>query len=99
MLIAHLKARLVSGETIELLPVRHETDVKKEISSLLEGWASSGFLIWEKFAYPWHQVQVIEVAVESLTNAEAAQGMSALRAADRAKLHEEFWKGGRQFQG
>jgi hypothetical protein len=24
MLVAHLKAHLVSGETIELLPVRHE---------------------------------------------------------------------------
>jgi hypothetical protein len=30
MLIAHLKAHLVTGETVELLPVRHETDVKKE---------------------------------------------------------------------
>jgi hypothetical protein len=96
MLIAHLKARLVSGETIDLLPVRHETDVKKEVTTLLEGWASSGFLIWEKFVYPWHQVQSIEVEVESMSNAEAAQGMVALRGADRARLHEEFWQGGRQ---
>ena len=58
MLIAHLKAHLVTGETVELLPVRHETDVKKELTGLLEGWASSGFLIWEKFVYPWHQVQI-----------------------------------------
>jgi hypothetical protein len=56
MLIAHLKAHLVSGETVELLPVRHETDVKQELSSLLKEWASSGFLIREKFVYPWHQV-------------------------------------------
>jgi hypothetical protein len=55
MLIAHLKAHLVTGETVELLPVRHETDVKKELTGLLEGWHSSGFLIWEKFVYPWHQ--------------------------------------------
>jgi hypothetical protein len=96
MLIAHLKARLVSGETIELLPVKHETDVKKELTSLLEGWASSGFLIWEKFVYPWHQVQSIEVAVESLSNAEAAQRMLDLHGADRARLHEEFWKGARR---
>jgi hypothetical protein len=99
MLIAHLKARLVTGETIELLPVRHETDVKKEVSELLEGWASSGFLIWEKFVYPWHQVQLIEVAVENLSNAEAAQRMLDLHGADRARLHEEFWRGGRQSQG
>ena len=99
MLIAHLKARLVTGETIDLLPVRHETDVKKEVTALLEGWASSGFLIWEKFVYPWHQVQLIEVEVENMSNAEAAQGMVGLHGADRARLHEEFWKGGRQLRG
>ncbi len=32
MLIAHVKAHLVTGETVELLPVRHETDVKKELT-------------------------------------------------------------------
>jgi hypothetical protein len=96
MLIAHLKAHLVTGETVELLPVKHETDVKKELSGLLEGWHSSGFLIWEKFVYPWHQVKTIEVAVENLSNAEAAQRMLNLHGADRAQLHEEFWKGGRQ---
>ncbi len=96
MLVAHLKAHLVSGETIELLPVRHETDVKKELTSLLEGWASSGFLIWEKFVYPWHQVQTVEVRVESLSAAESAQRMQALVGADRARLHEEFWQGSRQ---
>jgi hypothetical protein len=96
MLIAHLKARLVSGETIELLPVKHETDVKKELTSLLEGWASSGFLIWEKFVYPWHQVQSIEVTIQSLSAAEAAQSMMSLQGADRARLHEEFWQGNRQ---
>ena len=96
MLIAHLKAHLVTGETVELLPVRHETDVKKELTGLLEGWHSSGFLIWEKFVYPWHQVRSIEVAVENVSNAEAAQRMLDLHGADRARLHEEFWKGGRQ---
>jgi hypothetical protein len=96
MLVAHLKARLVSGETIELLPVKQETDVKKELTSLLEGWASSGFLIWEKFVYPWHQVQSIEVTIQSLSAAEAAQSMMSLQGADRARLHEEFWQGNRQ---
>jgi hypothetical protein len=96
MLIAHLKARLVNGETMDLLPVRHETDVKKEVSGLLEGWAKSGFLIREKFVYPWHQVQTIEVMVESISNAESAQKMTDLHGADRARLQEEFWRGGRQ---
>ncbi len=96
MLIAHVKAHLVNGETVELLPVRHESDVKKEVSGLLEGWAKSGFLIWERFAYPWHQVQTIEVNVESLSSAEIAQQMHDLHGADRARMHEEFWKGGRQ---
>ena len=96
MLIAHVKAHLVTGETVELLPVRHESDVKKEITGLLEGWASSGFLIWEKFVYPWHQVQMIELAVESLSSEQAAQRMLDLQGADRARLHEEFWRGTRQ---
>jgi hypothetical protein len=96
MLIAHLKAHLLSGETVELLPVRHETDVKKELTALLEGWASTGFLIWEKFVYPWHQVQTIEVNVEGLSNEQAGQEMLNLHGADRARLHDEFWKGSRR---
>ena len=96
MLIAHVKAHLVTGETVDLLPVRHETDVKKQVTELLEGWASSGFLIWEKFVYPWHQVQTIEVAVESLSSSEAAQRLLDLHGADRARLHEEFWNGTRR---
>jgi hypothetical protein len=96
MLIAHVKAHLVTGETVDLLPVRHETDVKKEVTELLEGWAKSGFLIWEKLVYPWHQVQTIEVAVESLSSREAAQRLLDLHGADRARLHEEFWQGTRQ---
>jgi hypothetical protein len=96
MLIAHLKAHLLSGETIELLPVRHESDVKKEVTDLLDKWASSGFLMREKFVYPWHQVKTIEVAVANVSQAEEAQSMANLRASDRAKLTDEFWKGNRQ---
>jgi hypothetical protein len=98
MLIARLKARLVTGETVELLPVRHETDVKKEVTELLQNWASSGFLIWEKLVYPWHQVQTIEVSVENLSSGEVAERMLDLRGNDRAGLHEEFWQGKRQLQ-
>jgi hypothetical protein len=96
MLIAYLNAHLVTGETVQLLPVRHETDVKKEVSGLLEKWSSSGFLIWEKFVYPWHQVRSIEVRVESLSNEESARQMSNLQGSDRARLHDDFWKGSRQ---
>jgi hypothetical protein len=98
MLIARMKVHLVTGETVELLPVRHETDVKNEVTTLLEGWASSGFLIWEKSVYPWHQVQTVEVAVENLSSGEVAQRMLDLHGADRARLHEEFWQGKRQLQ-
>jgi hypothetical protein len=96
MLIAHLKAHLMTGATVDLLSVRHETDVKKEVTGLLENWASSGFLIWEKFVYPWHQVKTIEVTVESISNEQAARRMLDLQDADRARLREEFWKGNRQ---
>ena len=96
MLIAHLKAHLLSGETIDLLPVRHETDVRKELTTLLEGWASSGFLIWGKFGYPGHQGQTIEVNVEGLSNEQAGQKMLNLHGADRARFHDEFCKGSRQ---
>ena len=96
MHIAYVKAHLVSGETVELLPVRHETDVKKELTGLLEGWAKSGFLIWEKFVYPWHQVQTIEVSVESLSSEQAAQRLLDLHGADRARRREDFWQGARQ---
>ena len=98
ILIARLKARLVTWETVELLPVRHETDVKKEVTTLLEGWASSGFLVWEKFVYPWHQVRTIEVAVENVSSGEVVQRMLGLHGSDRARLHEEFWQGTRQLQ-
>jgi hypothetical protein len=94
MLIARLKARFTSGETVELLPVRHETDVKKEVTALLKDWASSGFLIWEKFVYPWHQLQT----VENVSSGEVAQRMLDLHGSDRARLHEEFWQGTRQLQ-
>ena len=96
MLIAYLKAHLLSGETVELLPVRHDTDVKKEVTGLLENWASSGFLMREKYVYPWHQVKTVEVAVETMSQEQAAQRMTSLQGADRAKLNEEFWQGNRQ---
>ena len=38
----------------------------------------------------------IEVTVERLSAEEAAQRMLDLKGADRARMHEEFWRGGRQ---
>jgi hypothetical protein len=96
MLIAHLKAHLVSGDTVELLPVRHETDVKKEVTELLNNWASSGFLMREKYVYPWHQVKTVEIAVENVSQEQASQKMVNLQGSDRTKLNEEFWQGNRQ---
>jgi hypothetical protein len=96
MLIAHLKAHLLSGETVQLLPVRHETDVKKEVTDLLDKWAASGFLMREKFVYPWHQVKTLEVAVENISQADESQRMTNLQGSDRAKLNDEFWNGNRQ---
>ena len=96
MLIARLKAHLVSGDAVDLLPVRHETDVKKEVTDLLNKWASSGFLMREKYVYPWHQVKTVEVVVESVSPGQEAQRMVNLHGSDRAKLNEEFWQGNRQ---
>lgn len=96
MLIAHLKAHLVSGDVVDLLPVRHETDVKKEVTDLLDKWASSGYLMREKYIYPWHQVKRVEVAVENASQGQEAQNMVNLQGSDRAKLNDEFWQGNRQ---
>jgi hypothetical protein len=96
MLIARLKAHLISGSVVDLLPVRHETDVKKEVTDLLDKWASSGFLMREKYVYPWHQVKTVEVSVENVSQGQEAQSMVNLHASDRAKLNDEFWQGKRQ---
>jgi hypothetical protein len=96
MLIAHLKAHLVNGDVVDLLPVRHETDVKKEVTILLDKWSSSGFMMREKYIYPWHQVRKLEVSVENASPRQEAQKMVNLHASDRAKLNDEFWQGNRQ---
>ena len=42
MLIAHLKATR-DRRNSRTLPVRHETDVKKELSGVLKGWLRQAF--------------------------------------------------------
>lgn len=93
LLIAHAKALLASGESLELLPIKHEDDVKSEVSALMESWAKSGFLIHGRFVYPWHQVRSVEItSVEELPQREAHQRLESLYAADRARVQESFWR-------
>ncbi len=93
ILIAHLEAHLVSGETIELLPIRHANDVKSDVTKLLEDWAKSGFLLRDAVAYPWHQVaHVVVTRIDELTPQEAHQQLLELEGSDRAQLQKSFWK-------
>jgi hypothetical protein len=93
LLIAHARAHLVSGEAFDLLPIKHEYDVKREVNALVESWAESGFLVRGRFIYPWHQVKQIEVtSVEELPLRLARQRLDDLYAADRARMQENFWR-------
>ena len=93
VLIAHLHAVLVSGETLELLPIRHENDVKSDVTKLMEDWAKSGFLLRGNIAYPWHQVRQVEVTkVEELAPHVVHQRMLELEGASRAQMQQGFWK-------
>jgi hypothetical protein len=74
LLIAQLRAHLVSGASFDLLPIKHEQDVKSEVESLVQSWAESGFLVHGRFIYPWHQVKHVEVTqVEDIPIAIAHQ--------------------------
>ena len=93
ILIAHLEANLLTGETIDLLPIRHENDVKSDVIKLLEDWAESGFLLRGNVAYPWHQVKTVVVTkIDELSPQEAHQRMLELEGASRAQIAKGFWK-------
>jgi hypothetical protein len=93
LLIAQLRAFLVSGESLDLLPIKHEQDVKSEVESLVESWAESGFLVHGRFIYPWHQVKHVEVTqVEEMPMQLAHQRFEELYAAQRARMQEDFWR-------
>ena len=93
VLIAYLQAHLVSGAAIDLLPIRHENDVKSDVTKLLEDWATSGFLLRGNIAYPWHQVKHVEVTrVEELPPHVVHQRMLELEGASRAQMQNGFWK-------
>lgn len=93
VLIAHLIAVLVNGETLDLLPIRHENDVKSDVIKLLEEWSRSGFLLRGNLAYPWHQVRHVEVTlVEELAPHQVHQRLLELEGASRARVQQGFWK-------
>jgi hypothetical protein len=93
LLIAQLRAFLVSGESFDLLPIKHEQDVKSEVESLVQSWAESGFLVHGRFIYPWHQVKHVEVTqVEEMPLQLAHQRFDELYAAQRARMQEGFWR-------
>ena len=93
VLIAHLQAQLLSGEVLKLLPIRHENDVKSDVTRLLEEWAKTGFLLRGNVAYPWHQVRSVEVTeVEELAPHEVHQRMLLLEGSERAQMQKGFWK-------
>jgi len=80
LLIAQLRAFLVSGESFDLLPIKHEQDVKSEVQSLVESWTESGFLVHGRFIYPWHQVKHVEVThVEEMPSQLAQQRFAAIK--------------------
>jgi hypothetical protein len=91
LLIAHLRAHLVSGESFDLLPIKHELDVKTEVESLIESWSESGFLLHGRFVYPWHQVKHLEVTqVEEMPMALAHQRYQEFYGAERARTQEDW---------
>ncbi len=91
ILIAEVRAYLVSGETIELLPFKHEEDVRAEINKFIEDWSKSGFLLKENFLYPWNQVKLIEVvSVNAMSHAEAQPYLEEWQRDSDAQ--KAFWK-------
>jgi hypothetical protein len=93
LLIAQLRAHLVNGEALELLPVSHESDVKHEVEALVQSWSESGFLLHGRFFYPWHQVRSIEVtSVEEMPVRLAHQRLEELYGAERSRVQEAFWR-------
>ena len=94
VLVAQLRAFLISGESFDLVPIEDEQDVKSAVESLLRNWADSGFLIHGRLIYPWHQVRHIEVMqVDKTLREYQEQG-----AAGRVRAQDEFWQTHRREQ-
>lgn len=97
LLIAQVRANLLTGEVINLLPFKHEEDVRAEINKFIEDWVKTGFLLKENFLYPWTQVKNIEVVwVKAMAPAEARPYIEVWR--DDTEAQKVFWKT-RKLQG
>jgi hypothetical protein len=93
LLIAQVRAHLVSGESFDLLPIQHEQDVKSEIESLVQSWSESGFLVHGRFIYPWHQVKHVEVMqVEEMPMELARQRYPEFYGTARDRAQDDFWR-------
>lgn len=93
LLIAHVSAHLLDGTAFELYPFVDENDVKAKVSELVEGWASSGFLLRGSHLIPWHQVKHLEASsVEEITYQEAQQRLLSWQAEDQLRAVKNFWK-------
>ncbi len=91
LLIAEVKAYLLDGETVELLPFKHEKDVRAEVNTFIEDWSKTGFLMKDGTCYPWHRVKSVEItSVNAMTHAEAAPYLQAWR--QDTERQKRFWK-------
>ncbi len=93
LLIAHVTVQLLDGSSFELYPFVDADDVKSKVSELVEGWASSGFLLRGSHMIPWNQVKQLEAtSVEEITRQEAQQRLLQWQAEDQRKAVLNFWK-------
>jgi hypothetical protein len=91
ILIAEVRAYFLNGETVDLLPFKHEEDVRAEVNKFIEDWSKTGFLLKENFMHPWHQVKMVEVtSVQAMTHAQAAPYFEQWNRDTEAQ--KTFWK-------
>ncbi len=100
VLIAHVTAYLLDGTSFELYPFIDPQDVKAKVSQLVEGWASSGFLLRDAYLVPWHQVKHLEAtAVEEVQREEVQARLDAWHAEDHRRALQNFWKTKQEAKG
>jgi len=59
----------------------------------MENWSKSGFLLRDRYIYPWHQVAHIEVtSVEEMSRSESEQRLVDWEIHDQYRLQQGFWK-------
>jgi hypothetical protein len=91
ILVAEVRAHFLDGEKVDLLPFKHEEDVRAEVNKFIEDWSKTGFLLKENSMYPWHRVKAVEVvSVQAMTHAQAAPYFERWRQDTEAQ--KTFWK-------